>query len=71
MPKPLKPRPVGRPKLPKTRAKDSIIPVRFNAGDRKRVEAAAKAKNQTVSHWVRSTLLATLESRGNSEKIKR
>lgn len=62
MPRQPKPRPVGRPKLPKAHAKGSIIPVRFSPEDRKKVEAAAKAKNQTVSHWVRSTLLAALES---------
>lgn len=52
-----KPKPVGRPKLPKAHAKSSIIPVRFNAEDRKTVEAAAKAKGQKVSEWVRVTLL--------------
>lgn len=62
MPKQRKPRPVGRPKLPEKHAKGSIIPVRFNPEDRKKVEAAAKAKNQTVSHWVRSTLLAALDA---------
>ena len=52
-----KPKPVGRPKLPKAHAKASIIPVRFNPDDRKRIEAAAKASRQTVSEWVRVTLL--------------
>jgi uncharacterized protein (DUF1778 family) len=52
-----KPKPVGRPKLPKAHAKSSIIPVRFNADDRKKVETAAKAKGQKVSEWVRNTLL--------------
>jgi hypothetical protein len=37
-----------------------IVPVRFAAGDLKAVEAAAKAKNQTVSDWIRSTLSAAL-----------
>jgi uncharacterized protein (DUF1778 family) len=52
-----KPKPVGRPKLPKAHAKSSIIPVRFNTEDRKRVEGAAKASGQKVSEWVRDTLL--------------
>jgi hypothetical protein len=56
-PKPKKP---GRPRLTKATAKGQIVPVRFNPEDRKRVEAAAKASNQTVSAWVRSTLLATI-----------
>ena len=44
MPRQPKPNPVGRPKLPKGEAKGSIVPVRFNKEDRKRVEAAAKAE---------------------------
>ena len=53
MPKPKKP---GRPMLPKGTAKGSIVPVRFSPEDRKKVEAAAKASNKTVSEWIRSTL---------------
>lgn len=48
----------GRPKLPKGEAKGKIVPVRFTADGIKAVEAAAQANNQTVSEWVRSTLLA-------------
>jgi hypothetical protein len=59
MPKPKKP---GRPKLPKGEAKGGFVVVRFNADDLKKINAASKAKNQTVSEWVRSTLLATLEN---------
>lgn len=48
----------GRPKLPKGEAKNKTLPaVRFSPSDIKAVEGAAKAKNQTVSEWVRSTLL--------------
>lgn len=48
----------GRPKLPKGEAKNRTLPaVRFAASDIKAVEEAAKARNQTVSQWVRSTLL--------------
>jgi hypothetical protein len=56
-PKPKKP---GRPRLAKAEAKGSIMPVRFSAEDRKRIEAAARASNQTVSAWVRSTLSAAI-----------
>ncbi len=59
-PKP-KPNPVGRPKL-HDRAKSSIVPVRFSAEDRKRVEAAASAQGTTVSDWIRNTLAAALEA---------
>jgi predicted HicB family RNase H-like nuclease len=55
-----KPRKPGRPRLAKAVAKGSIVPVRFNPEDRKRVEAAAKASNQNVSQWIRSTLAAAL-----------
>lgn len=60
-PEKLKPNPVGRPKL-HDRAKSSIVPVRFSAEDRKRVELAAKASKQTVSDWIRQTLSAALEA---------
>ena len=53
-PKPT-PRPVGRPKL-HDRAKSSIVPVRFSAEDRKRVEIAANAQGMTVSDWIRSAI---------------
>jgi hypothetical protein len=43
----------GRPKLPKGEAKGRIVPIRFNAQDIKRIESAAKAKDQTVSEWIR------------------
>ncbi len=57
-----KPKKVGRPTLPKGHAKASIVPVRFNAEDRKRVEKAAKANKQSVSQWIRSTLEANLNA---------
>jgi hypothetical protein len=60
MPKQPKPRKPGRPKMAKGEAKGSIVPVRFSPEERKRVEAAAKASNKTVSAWVRGTLLATI-----------
>lgn len=50
----------GRPKLPKGTAKGSIVPIRFNPEDRKRVEAAAKANRQTVSEWIRNTLATAI-----------
>jgi hypothetical protein len=57
MPKPKKP---GRPRMAKGEAKGSIVPVRFSPEERKKVEAAAKASNQNVSQWVRSTLAAAI-----------
>jgi hypothetical protein len=55
-----KKRSVGRPKLPKGEAKGKIVPVRFTANGIRAVEAAARAKKQTVSEWVRSTIDAAL-----------
>lgn len=52
-----KPKKVGRPKM----AKGKIVPVRFNAEDLKRVTGAAKASNQTLSDWIRSTLNAATQ----------
>ncbi len=62
MPKQPKPRKVGRPKLPKGDAKGRIVPVRFNAEDLKRIAMAAKAKDQTVSEWIRLTVGSALEA---------
>jgi uncharacterized protein (DUF1778 family) len=57
---PSKPKKVGRPKLPKGEAKGKLVALRFNRDDLKRVEAAAKANNKSVSEWMRSTLLAAI-----------
>ena len=46
----------GRPALPKGRAKQTIVPVRFSPGDRKRLAAVARANKTTVSGWIRTTL---------------
>lgn len=61
MPK-LKPRKVGRPKLPKGEAKGKIVPVRFDSEDVNRITSAAIAKDQTLSEWIRETLNSALEA---------
>ena len=58
---PKKRRNPGRPKLPKGEAKGRIVPVRFAADDLKRITAAAKANQQTISEWIRSTLNAAIQ----------
>lgn len=51
MPKTRKP---GRPRLPKGHAKESYIPIRVNAEDRKLFAQAAKASDhKTISGWLR------------------
>ena len=57
MPQP-KPKKIGRPKLPKGEAKGRIVPVRFSAEEVRRITAAAAARDQKVSEWIRSTLNA-------------
>ena len=47
---------VGRPTLPKSAAKGRIVPVRFMAENLRAIEAKAKAKNITVSEWIRRTV---------------
>jgi hypothetical protein len=59
VPKQTKPK-MGRPRLPKGEARGRIVPVRFSADEVKRIEAAASAKDQKVSEWIRSTLSAAM-----------
>ena len=54
-------RKVGRPKMPKGEAKGRIVPVRFTADNLKAMAAAAKAKDQTVSEWIRGTIHAAIQ----------
>ena len=53
---------VGRPKLPKGEAKGRIVPVRFTTVDLKAMAAAAKANEQTVSEWIRSTVSNAIQA---------
>ena len=57
-----KPKKIGRPTLPKGTAKGQIIPVRFDAITIKQIGASAKAKKQTVSEWIRSTINAAIQA---------
>jgi uncharacterized protein (DUF1778 family) len=60
MPKQPKARKAGRPPLPKGDAKDEFLRIRVTPDERKTIKAAAKAKNQSESGWIRSTLNAAL-----------
>jgi predicted HicB family RNase H-like nuclease len=62
MPAQPKPKKVGRPKLPKGETKGKLVALRLSASEEKRVSAAAKAKNVSVSEWIRSTLNAAMEA---------
>ena len=61
MPRQPKPRPVGRPKLPRGEARAAALQVRLSPEERKRFESAAKASQQTITEWVRSTLNASFQ----------
>ena len=56
-----KPKKVGRPKLPKGEAKGKIVAMRFDSEYLKRIDAAAKARKQTRSDWMRGILDTALE----------
>lgn len=61
MPSQPKPRKPGRPKLPKGEAKGKVIGLRLSADEVKRVTVTAKAEKQTLSEWIRSTLIAATD----------
>jgi uncharacterized protein (DUF1778 family) len=50
----------GRPPLPKGDAKAGMLRVRVTSEELQAIERAAKAKKQTVSEWIRSTLNAAI-----------
>lgn len=50
----------GRPKLPKDKVKGRAFQLRLTAKRIKAMQAAARAKGQTVSEWVRQKIDAAL-----------
>jgi len=60
MPSQPKPKKVGRPTLPRGHAKATMLRVRITPEESKAIEAAAKAKGQRVSEWIRSTIKGSL-----------
>ena len=55
-----KPKKAGRPPLPKGHAKAGMLRVRVTPDELRAIESRAKAKKQSVSEWIRSTINATL-----------
>lgn len=53
-------RKAGRPPLPKGEAKAAMLRIRVTADESKAYDAAARAKKQTISEWIRSTLNAAV-----------
>jgi uncharacterized protein (DUF1778 family) len=64
MPSQPKPKPVGRPKLPKGNAKAEMLRIRATSDELRAFDKAAKVSKQKRSEWIRSTLLAALEAEG-------
>jgi hypothetical protein len=52
----------GRRKLPKGEAKGKIVPIRFTRAEARQLAEAARKNDQTLSDWIRSTLLSALET---------
>ena len=61
MPQSKKPKKLGRPKMPKGKAKGKIVPVRFASGELTAMIAASVIAKQTLSEWIRSTLNAAIK----------
>jgi predicted HicB family RNase H-like nuclease len=55
-----KPKRAGRPPLPKGRARAGMLRVRVTPDELRAIETSAKAKGQTVSQWIRSTVNAAI-----------
>jgi hypothetical protein len=52
----------GRPRLPKGKAMGKIVPIRFTKAEAEQLARAAKSNDQTLSEWIRHTLLTALET---------
>jgi uncharacterized protein (DUF1778 family) len=61
MPNQPKPKPVGRPKLPKGNAKAEMLRIRATTDELRAFDKAAKASKQKRSEWIRSTLNAAAQ----------
>ena len=52
----------GRPRLPKGEAKGKIVPIRFTKAEAQRLAKAAQRNGQTLSEWIRHTVLTAIET---------
>lgn len=55
---------LGRPRLPKGKARGVLIGARFSADEAKTVDSAAKRASKGRSEWVRTTLLDAAKTSG-------
>jgi len=51
---------MGRPLLPKGKARDAIVALRLQPEERAAFEKAAKKKGLSLSDWIRETLKSAL-----------
>ena len=51
---------IGRPKLPKGKAK-AVFSLRLSEPDQRRIESAAKQSGKPVTQWAREALLSASE----------
>ena len=63
MPRQKKAKKAGRPPLPNGQAKAGTLRVRVTPLELKGIESAARSKKQTVSEWIRGTLMTAIEAR--------
>jgi predicted HicB family RNase H-like nuclease len=56
-----KPRPVGRPSLPKGKAKSEVMKMRVLPTEKATYEREAQAQGKDLSTWVRETLNRCVE----------
>jgi hypothetical protein len=61
MPQSKKPRKAGRPRMPKGQAKVGTLRIRVTPEELRAIESVSKAKNQSMSEWIRSTLNAAIK----------
>jgi hypothetical protein len=58
----------GRPPLLAAQRKAQITAIRLRSSERQLVENAARAQNQNLSAWIRSTLLSAAQGNAEPEK---
>jgi hypothetical protein len=58
----MKPKKIGRPKLPKTQVRRVLVQARFSQDEYKAVETAVKQAGASESEWIRKALLTVAEA---------
>jgi len=53
----IKPRPRGRPSIPKDQRKSNVLHIRLSEADREFLEEKAKLSGQGLAEWIRERIL--------------